>query len=304
MEKVARIPRWLKFQIPGGEEYVRLKQAITALNLHTVCVEAKCPNIGECFCKGTATFMILGNVCTRNCRYCAVEKGTPSPPDSEEPKRVAEAVRQLGILYAVITSVTRDDLPDGGASIFACTVKKIRGKNTAARVEVLVPDFLHCGSEALDAVLHAQPDVFNHNIEVVRSLFPILRPLGNYTRSLEVLRAAERVGLAVKTGLMVGFGETMDDIRRTLEDVRNAGAAIITIGQYLQSHRGAYPVVKYYHPEEFEQMRQMALSLGFTEALCGPLVRSSYHAAEIAMENVSHYMRIHQTVENSAAESN
>ncbi len=304
MEKVNRIPRWLKFQIPGGAEYVRLKNTIGAFNLHTVCVEAKCPNIGECFCKGTATFMILGNVCTRNCRYCAVQKGSPLPPDSDEPERVAEAVRQLGISYAVITSVTRDDLPDGGASIFVGTVKKIREKNTLARVEVLVPDFLHCGSEALDAVLDAQPDVFNHNIEVVRNLFPILRPRGNYARSLEVLRSAAKEGLAVKTGLMVGFKETMDDIRSTLEDVRNAGAMIITVGQYLQSHRGAYPVMKYYHPEEFEEMRQMALALGFRKALCGPLVRSSYHAAEMMKGSESRQVSLPCSTENIAAESN
>ncbi len=281
MEKVERIPRWLKFQIPGGAEYAQVKKTIASLNLHTVCMEAKCPNIGGCFCRGTATFMILGNVCTRNCRYCAVEKGTPRPIDVDEPNRVAEAVRRLQIAYAVITSVTRDDLPDGGASIFAETVKKIREKNCTTRVEVLVPDFMHCASDALNEVLDSHVDVFNHNIEAVRRLFPVLRPRGNYARSIEVLKRASQKGLAVKTGLMVGFGETMDDVRHTLEDVRSAGASIVTVGQYLKSHRGAYPVVKYYHPEEFEEINQIAHSLGFSKSLCGPLVRSSFRAEEI-----------------------
>lgn len=279
MEKLKRIPRWLKFKIPGGAEYVRLKKTLGEFNLHTVCVEAKCPNIGECFCKGTATFMILGNVCTRNCRYCAVEKGVPQLIDHDEPDRVAEAVRRLHLAHAVITSVTRDDVPDGGASIFVQTVKKIREKNPSMKVEVLLPDFLHCPPEALNAVLKIKPDVFNHNIEVVRRLFPILRPRGNYARSIEVLQMAAQKGLVVKTGLMVGFGETLDDIREALEEVRSAGAVIVTIGQYLKSHRGAYPVAKYYRPEEFEEIHQLAISLGFQKALCGPLVRSSYHAA-------------------------
>lgn len=282
MEKVERIPHWLRFHIPGGAEYVRLKKTIGLLNLHTVCVEAKCPNIGECFCNGTATFMILGNVCTRNCRYCAVEKGSPLPPAYDEPERVAEAVKQLRITYAVVTSVTRDDLLDGGASIFAETVRKIREKNKNVRVEVLVPDFLHCKPDALDELLESEPDVFNHNIEVVQKMFPLLRPRGSYEKSLEVIERAAKRKLATKTGLMVGFGETMDDIRHTLEDVRRAGTTILSIGQYLKSHRGAYPVVKYYHPEEFREINNIAHSLGFSKYFCGPLVRSSFHAAEIS----------------------
>jgi len=282
MEKVKRIPRWLKYTIPAGPEFARLKKTIRGYNLNTVCVEAKCPNIGECFCRGTATFLILGNSCTRNCRYCAVPKGIPQPLQSDEPERVAEAVRRLNIAYAVVTSVTRDDLPDGGASVFAETVRKIRDKNTHTRVEVLVPDFLHCAPDSLEAVLDAKPDVFNHNIEVARRLFVVLRPCGNYEHSLEVLKRASKRGLATKTGLMVGFGETIEDVKSTMRDVKNAGASIITVGQYLKSHREAFPVVKYYHPDEFEKIREYALNLGFEQALCGPLVRSSYHAAEMA----------------------
>jgi lipoic acid synthetase len=195
MEKMRRIPDWLRCSLPSGEQYARIKKIVREQNLHTVCVEAKCPNIGECFCSGTATFMILGNVCTRDCRYCAVPKGNPLPVDADEPQRVANAVMAMHISHAVITSVTRDDLPDGGASMFAQALECIRAQNPSTKVELLVPDFLRSGYGALDAVLDAEPDVFNHNIEVVRPLFPILRPRGDYAYSLYVLAQAAKRGL-------------------------------------------------------------------------------------------------------------
>ncbi len=276
-----RIPNWLRFSLPSGEQYARIKKIVREQNLHTVCVEAKCPNIGECFSSGTATFMILGNVCTRNCRYCAVPHGDPQPVDAEEPLRVAKAVMAMHISHAVITSVTRDDLSDGGASIFAQVVERIRAQSPSTKVELLVPDFLQSSYGALDAVLDAAPDVFNHNIEVVRPLFSLLRPRGDYAHSLYVLTRAAKRGLLVKTGIMVGFGESRNDIVQTMQDVRNAGVSMITIGQYLQSHRNAYPVARYYHPDEFAELEAIAKEIGFVKAMCGPLVRSSYHAAQM-----------------------
>jgi len=276
-----RIPDWLRCSLPSGEQYARIKKIVREQNLHTVCLEAKCPNIGECFSGGTATFMILGNICTRDCRYCAVSKGNPLPVDFDEPLRIASAVLAMHISHVVITSVTRDDLLDGGASIFARVVELIRAQSPSTKVELLVPDFLRSRDGALDAVFDAAPDVFNHNIEVVRPLFPLLRPHGDYLHSLYVLTRAAKRGLLVKTGLMVGFGETQNDIVQTMRDVRNAGVSMITIGQYLQSHRNAYPVARYYHPDEFAELEAIAKEIGFAKAMCGPLVRSSYHAAEM-----------------------
>ena len=276
-----KIPDWVRFTVPGGPEYASVKRVVADLKLHTICTEARCPNIGECLCTGTATFLMLGTVCTRNCRYCAVAQGIPVNLDDDgEPARVGSAVARLNLKYAVITSVTRDDLPDGGASAFARTIREIRAQAPGAKVEVLVPDFLQAAPGSLEIVLDARPDVFNHNIEVARPLFRKLRPLGDYHHSLGVIRQAASAGLPAKSGLMVGFGESMDDIILTLRDLRDAGCSILTVGQYLRSHRGAAPVEKFYTPDEFAEMEEIARGLGFMSARCGPLVRSSYRAAE------------------------
>jgi lipoic acid synthetase len=277
------IPDWVRFRVPGGPEYAAVKRVVGELKLHTICTEARCPNIGECLCEGTATFLILGNVCTRNCRYCAVKQGVPAPPEDDEPERVGRAVSLLKLSYAVITSVTRDDLPDGGASAFARTIDAIRAQAPGAKIETLIPDFLRSAPGSLETVFRAGPDVLNHNIEVARPLFEKLRPLGNYRHSLRLLEKASAAGLPAKSGLMAGFGETMDDIAATLHDLRAAGCSILTVGQYLRSHKGAFPVAKYYTPGEFAEMQETALEMGFSRAKCGPLVRSSYRAAESAL---------------------
>ncbi len=283
MAKVARsIPDSCSFSIPGGPEYTRIKSILAREKLRTVCIEARCPNIGDCMCRGTATFLLMGPVCTRNCRYCAVEHGAPGAPDPGEPRRVARAVGQMGLDYAVITSVTRDDLPDGGAGIFAETVRLIREISPGCRVELLVPDFLHADNGALARVLGSRPDVLNHNIEVAGSLFEKLRPMGDYRRSLEVLRSAAEAGYPAKSGFMVGFGESERDVYETMRDLRDAGCSLLTVGQYLRSSREGFPVHRYYEPAEFEEIRKAAAHMGFAAARCGAMVRSSYHAEELA----------------------
>jgi lipoyl synthase len=285
MGRVKRnIPDWIRFKIPSGAAYKTVASTVKAHSLHTVCVEAKCPNVGECFACKTATFMIMGDTCTRNCRYCAVGQDTPKPVDPDEPFHVAEAVTELGLKYAVITSVTRDDIADGGASLFADTVKCIRTKSPRCRVELLVPDFRPHMPRSLQEVIEAQPDVINHNIEVVKGFYDELRPLGNYNLSLELLKQVNGSNIPAKSGLMIGFGESMDDIRNTLEDLVHTGCRMLTVGQYLQSRRDGFPVVKYYHPDEFKQISEMAYTMGFDQVMSGPLVRSSYHAAEMAGE--------------------
>ncbi len=278
-----RIPRWITITIPGGADYVRVKGVIEREGLHTVCLEARCPNIGDCFCRGTATFLILGDVCTRNCRYCAVRHGKPSPVEPDEPRRVARAVAELGLAYAVVTSVTRDDLADGGSSLFAETVSAIRELSPSCRVEVLVPDFRASMESSLDRVIAAGPYVINHNIETVGPLFEALRPQGDYGLSLRLLTRAAASGIPSKSGLMLGLGESMEDAASTLEDLRRAGCSILTIGQYLRSRRENHRVVKYYTPGEFDSIRTLAESMGFARVLAGPLVRSSYHAEEAAV---------------------
>ncbi len=277
-----RKPPWIRFSMPGGKDYVRVRGIIKEEGLHTVCTEAGCPNIGECFSRGTATFLILGDTCTRNCRYCAVNQGTPGPVAVAEPEKIARAVEKLGLTYAVITSVTRDDLPDGGAGIYAELIGKIRDRSPLCEIEVLVPDFMPSWRENLQLVIDARPDVLNHNIEVAGSLYRELRPMGNYDISLEILKAAADAGLPAKSGLMIGFGESTEDIYKTLDDLRGAGCSMLTVGQYLQSTRDGFPVVKYYHPDEFEEIRKKALETGFRKVMSGPLVRSSYHAGELA----------------------
>jgi lipoic acid synthetase len=253
------------------------------LNLHTVCEEAQCPNIGECWNHGTATFMILGDVCTRACAYCAVAHGRPDPLDAAEPSRVANAIARLGLSYVVITSVDRDDLPDGGASVFAATIRDTRARVPGCRIEVLIPDFQ--GSEpALRAVLDAQPDVLNHNTETVPRLYRMARSGGRYTRTLELLERARRYApdIPTKTGLMVGLGETHAELVDTLRDLRSVDCQVLTIGQYLRPSEAHAPMARYYHPDEFRELKETALDLGFVHVESGPLVRSSYHAHETA----------------------
>jgi len=273
-----RLPEWIRTKVPGGETYVLVKKATEGKNLHTVCLEAKCPNVGECFCGGRAAFLVLGDICTRNCRYCAVSHGKPAVLDPDEPRRIAEAVSELNLSYTVITSVTRDDCEDGGASHIAACVRAIRKAAGKCKIEVLIPDFRYAGHNALDIILKSCPDVVNHNIEVVRSLFPELRPQGEYDYSLSVLHRISSSGFSAKSGLMIGFGESESDIVSTFEDLRRAGCSILTVGQYLRSSKEGFPVSRYYRPEEFLRLEVEAKKMGFEKVLCGPLVRSSYHA--------------------------
>ena len=276
-------PDWLKVRAPGSPSFLRLKGLMRELKLHTVCEEAQCPNIGECWNHGTATFMILGGVCTRACSYCAVAHGRPAALDLEEPGRVAHAIHALGLNYVVITSVDRDDVPDGGASIFAETIRQTRARLPGCRIEVLIPDFQ--GNEAaLHAVLDARPDVLNHNTETVPRLYRMARSGGRYSRTLELLDRARRYApdIPTKTGLMVGLGEERDEIVATFEDLRAAGCEILTVGQYLRPSAAHAPMARYYHPDEFSDLKRIALELGFVHVESGPLVRSSYHAHETA----------------------
>jgi lipoic acid synthetase len=283
VEPRAPKPEWLKVRAPGSPGYLRLKGLMRDLGLHTVCEEARCPNIGECWHHGTATFMILGDVCTRACSYCAVAHGRPAAVDAAEPERVARAIQTLGLNYVVITSVDRDDLPDGGASIFAETIRATRARLSACRIEVLIPDF-HGNDAALHSVLDAQPDVLNHNTETVPRLYRMARSGGRYSRTLEVLDRSRRYAphLPTKTGLMVGLGEEHDELLATFKDLRGVGCGILTIGQYLRPSIEHAPMVRYYHPAEFAELKRIALELGFVHVESGPLVRSSYHAHETA----------------------
>jgi lipoic acid synthetase len=276
-------PDWLKVRAPGSDTYRRLKGLIRQLELHTVCEEAHCPNIGECWDYGTATFMILGDVCTRACGYCAVGHGRPAAVDPTEPTRVANAVERLGLSYVVITSVDRDDLADGGASIFAATIRAIRDFRPDTRIEVLIPDF-RGDAAALQAVLDARPDVLNHNTETVPRLYRRARSGGRYERTLELLDRARSYApqIPTKSGLMVGLGEEHDELVATLIDLRRVGCSILTIGQYLQPTREHLPIARYYHPDEFRELKSYALGIGFSHVESGPLVRSSYHAREQA----------------------
>jgi len=276
-------PAWLKVRAPGSENYLRLKGLMKELKLHTVCEEACCPNIGECWHHGTATFMILGDVCTRACAYCAVSHGRPKELDLAEPARVAHAIEAMALRHAVITSVDRDDLADGGASVFADTIRQTRARIADCRIEVLIPDFQ--GVEAsLIEVLDAGPDVLNHNIETVPRLYRMARSGGRYSRSLELLDRARRYKPAIptKTGIMAGLGETFDEVVSVFDDLRRVGVSILTIGQYLRPTPTHAPMVRYYHPDEFAELKAIALDKGFAHAESGPLVRSSYHAHEQA----------------------
>ena len=284
-DELRRVPKpeWLKVRAPGSENYLRLKGLMRTLGLHTVCEEANCPNIGECWHHGTATFMILGDTCTRSCGYCNVTHGMPKAPDMAEPVKVASAIQAMELAYVVITSVDRDDLPDFGAGHFAETIRQTRSRIPGCRIEVLIPDFQ--GDEnALGVVLDAGPDVLNHNIETVPRLYRAARPGGRYDRALQVLdRARTRAPhIPTKSGLMVGLGESTDEVVATLRDLRAAGCRIVTIGQYLRPSIANLPMSRYYTPEEFADLKRIGLELGFGHVESGPLVRSSYHAHEQA----------------------
>ena len=276
-----KLPPWLKVRMPGGPNYLELRDLLRGGQLHTVCEEAHCPNIGECWERGTATFMILGDICTRACAYCAVTSGVPTGLDLQEPARLAETVERIGLKYAVITSVNRDDLPNGGAFIFAQCILQIRRRLPGCKVEVLIPDF--CGDwDALATVMAATPDTLNHNIETVRRVFHRVRPKGDYDQSLELLARAK--GLApdgvTKSGMMVGLGEAWGEIIGTMRDLRSVSCDLLTIGQYLRPSQKHAPLAKWYTPEEFDELRLEGEAMGFRHVASGPLVRSSYHADE------------------------
>jgi lipoic acid synthetase len=277
-----RKPGWLGRPLPSGPVFSRIDALVEDACLHTVCREARCPNRGECFSRGTAVFLILGDCCTRRCRFCAVTQGRPEGLDPDEPRRVADAAARMALDYVVVTSVTRDDLADGGAGAFAETIRLLRARIPSARIEVLIPDFQ--GDEAaLRTVLDARPDVLNHNLETVARLYPEVRPQAIYDRSLELLtRTGSRApGMAVKSGLMLGLGELPDEVESALRDLLDAGCQILTLGQYLQPKRDCLPVARFVPPGEFDGWREVALGMGFARVASGPLVRSSYHAEEL-----------------------
>ena len=274
-----RLPPWFKVKAPGGSNFIHLRNLLRDSSLHTVCEEAHCPNIGDCWERRSATFMILGDICTRACRYCAVISGKPLGLDLEEPDRLARTVERLGLRYVVITSVNRDDLPDGGAFVFAQCVRKIGERLPDCRVEVLIPDF---DRQGVETVLKAGPEVLNHNIETVRRIFHGVRPKGDYDCSLELLRQAKELspGTPTKSGMMVGLGETTDEVLETMAHLRAVRCDLLTIGQYLRPSPKHVPVARFYAPEEFQELRQKGMRMGFRHVAAGPLVRSSYHADE------------------------
>lgn len=275
-------PDWLTLHVPEAETLNRMKRLLDAGRLHTVCESADCPNIGECFAGKTCAFMILGNICSRNCRFCAIVHGHPSSVDSGEPQAVASAARRLGLKHVVVTSVTRDDLADGGAGHFAATIRAIHDELPEATVEVLIPDFGGSAS-ALQQVIDAGPDVINHNVETVPRIYPSVRPQALYRRSLALLQAVSESGrcLLSKSGLMLGLGETNGEVIEVMEDLRSVHCAILTIGQYLSPSPSHYPVIEYVHPDTFKKLEKIGYDMGVLEVNAGPLVRSSYHAADI-----------------------
>jgi lipoyl synthase len=284
MVDIARLPKpdWLKKRIPSGQACTEVSSLLRDRQLHTVCQEAHCPNLGECFSRGTATFMILGDRCTRNCNFCAVHHDSPLPPDEGEPQRVAMAVEALGLRYVVITSVTRDDQPDGGAFHFAKTIRSIKARMPNTRIEVLVPDFQ--GSEwALKIVIEAKPDVINHNVETVPKLYPEVRPQADHKRSLQLLKRSKEIDhrILTKSGLMLGLGEDPEEVLNVLEDLVESGCQLLTIGQYLSPSSGHHQVIRFVPPEEFKQWGEVASRMGFMGVASGPFVRSSFKAAEM-----------------------
>lgn len=276
-----RLPEYLKRPIIDTDKTRTVRKILKANCLNTVCENARCPNKNECYTKHTATFLIMGGVCTRNCKYCNISCQKPEPLDVDEPKHIAKAVKDLGLKYAVITSVTRDDLPDGGAGHFAKCIEEIRKISPDTKIEILTPDFKG-NIESLNTIIQAHPDVFNHNIEAVRGIFKTVRPQGNYDVSLSVLKyIKENSDIKTKSGLIIGLGENFEQIKETFEDLYNVGCDILTVGQYIQPSKEHYPVGKYYKPEEYEELKKLATSVGIKHSQIGPLVRSSYNAASL-----------------------
>ncbi len=274
-----RLPPWMKVRMPGGPEYIRLKNLLRESGLHTVCEEARCPNIGECWDRRSATFMILGDICTRRCHYCAVTTGRPTGLDMAEPDRVARAVQNMELRYCVITSVNRDDLPDGGSLVFAMCLRRIRKLAPECRVEVLIPDY-NGSLPALKTTVEAGPAVLNHNIESSRRIFPKVRPKGDYRRSIDLLARVKDLdpNMPTKSGIIVGMGEAWDEVMETMEDLRAVGCDLLTIGQYLRPSKNHVAIDRFYTPDEFDKLRMLGESMGFKHVASGPLVRSSYHA--------------------------
>ena len=275
-------PPWLKKRLPPFQDLQKVRSILNGTDLHTVCEEAHCPNLGECFSRGTATFLILGRVCTRNCGFCAVEHGAPISPDETEPEKVAQVVKKMGLQYVVITSVTRDDLPDGGAPLFAKTIQAIRALDPKIRIEVLIPDFQGKYS-SLEIVLKECPDVLNHNIETVARLYPVVRPQAAYQRSLDLLRRSkeDHPYIPTKSGFMLGLGETQEEILELLRDLREVRCDFLTIGQYLQPRPDRLPVVRFITPDEFEDYKKIGIEMGFKAVASSPFVRSSFHASQM-----------------------
>lgn len=274
-----RLPRWMKMKMPKGESYSKVKNLVEQHGLHTICTSGNCPNIGECWNRGTATFMILGNICTRRCKFCAVPNGKPLPPDEKEPEKLAETVRIMGVKHCVITSVDRDDLDDQGAGIWARTITEVKRVNPDARIEVLIPDF-RGKEELIQQVIDAGPDVISHNVETVERLTPFVRFASKYRRSLDVVRYIAKNHKVAKSGIMLGLGETHEEVLQTMDDLREAGCKVMTIGQYLAPTATHMPVVEYIKPEQFAEYRRIGLEKGFSFVESSPLVRSSYRAEE------------------------
>ena len=279
----SRKPSWLRAKLPAGPAYSAVRSLVDGHKLHTVCQSAQCPNLGECWSRGTATVMILGNICTRSCNFCAIQTGRPTELDLGEPARVADAVATMGLRHCVVTSVARDELSDGGASVWAATIRAIRHRNPATAIEVLVPDFKG-KTEDVDTVLDARPDIFNHNVETVERLQKPVRVQARYDRSRSVLRHAKSRGFTVKTGIMLGLGERQEEVEQTLRDLAGDGVNILTIGQYLQPTKQHLPVDRWVDPEEFARWKQFGLSVGFGVVESGAMVRSSYHADEQSLK--------------------
>ncbi len=285
-ERPTRKPSWIRAKAQGDPRVQQIKAILREKNLHSVCEEAACPNLGECFSKGTATFMILGDICTRRCRFCDVATGRPEPPDPNEPQHLAETVQALGLNYVVITSVDRDDLPDRGAGHFTACIREIRARTPGTRIEVLTPDFRGRIETALDIFDECPPDVFNHNVETVPRLYQAARPAGDYERSLELLAAfgARHPRVPTKSGLMVGLGEEIPEVEQVMRDLRDHDCNMLTIGQYLAPSQAHLPVARYVHPDEFDALRDAGYAMGFAHVASGPMVRSSYHADEQAAD--------------------
>jgi lipoyl synthase len=276
-DKRKRLPHWVKMEMPSGRKYTQVKNLVNRYGLHTICTSGHCPNIGECWNRGTATFMILGDICTRNCKFCSVKTGRPLPPDPEEPARVAESVTIMGLTHGVITSVDRDDLPDLGSIQWAQTIQTVKAVNSGTTLEVLIPDF-QGREECIQRIMDQNPEVISHNLETVERLTPAIRSAANYRRSLSVLKYISGSGITTKSGIMLGLGEKRDEILKTMDDLREVGCEVMTLGQYLAPTKNHLPVAEYIHPGVFEEYKQIGLQKGFAFVESHPLVRSSYHA--------------------------